>query len=373
MKINLAILTPVYSPAPGGGAQYTKMLSQTLIKKGYVSTISVFTERHPDRSRRQNLNDGRLRLYDIFPLRAGREKKDYRSYFAYLIQQIQILLLPLLLPIKTDILMVHSSFYLRPTTLRMSISILLRLRPNLCLIADVRDTRLDRSKYSVLHPYDAIIACSKGIQIDLQRDETIRDRIHHIPIIFSPKQASKHAVSNVLQKSNLQKGSYLFNGNGFLLEKGIQLTLQIVDEMRNLDYPIKLVIAGRNRDWNERCQNAVEDGYLVYVGILPNDEILAYLSGAALHINVSGMEGLPRGSLEAVAAKVPVLIPSDIVEFKEFCPHHIMVSNDPVELAKQCIRLIDGNVTADDYPVASHEPANVAAQYNKIFSEICNV
>lgn len=50
-----------------------------------------------------------------------------------------------------------------------------------------------------------------------------------------------------------------------------------------------------------------------------------------------------------------------------------MVSDDPVELAKQCIRLISDCVTADDYPVSSHQPENIAAQYGKVFSEICNV
>src|SRR3546814_18625710 len=66
------IVTPVFKPAPGGGAIYADILARALAGAG--ADVVVFAERHPGTSAEEALvtRRGSARVCRILPFRAGR-------------------------------------------------------------------------------------------------------------------------------------------------------------------------------------------------------------------------------------------------------------------------------------------------------------
>jgi len=84
-------------------------------------------------------------------------------------------------------------------------------------------------------------------------------------------------------------------------------------------------------------------------------------------LNVSAIEGMPRGALEAIAAGAPVLLPPKVPEFAAHCPHHLAATHDPEALAAQILAALDGKLGAPPYPLAAHAPSAVLPRYADLF------
>src|SRR3546814_17534538 len=88
------IVTPVFKPAPGGGAIYADILARALAGAG--ADVVVFAERHPGTSAEEALvtRRGSARVCRILPFRAGRADRNWRSSLAYAAAHLVYLRLP---------------------------------------------------------------------------------------------------------------------------------------------------------------------------------------------------------------------------------------------------------------------------------------
>src|SRR5699024_1627908 len=109
MLSRITYLAPIYKPAIGGCVAYLSMLMSGLIDHGSCDSFRIITERYPHTEKSQELSGGRIQIVRTYPFRAGKSTKDFSSYLAYLIQQLQLLGLIRLLT-DSSVLFIHGSF-----------------------------------------------------------------------------------------------------------------------------------------------------------------------------------------------------------------------------------------------------------------------
>lgn len=86
------------------------------------------------------------------------------------------------------------------------------------------------------------------------------------------------------------------------------------------------------------------------------------MAEAALVVQPSRSEGMPRISLEALALKANVLLPSGVPEFERYCPESVACSIDPSGLAEQMEQLIH-RPCSPTYPIEKRAVETVMGQY----------
>lgn len=365
------IITPVYKPAPGGGAVYTDTLGRALAATG--ADVVVATEAFPGEPERQDnpIPAGSLRLARIFPHRAGRAEKDWRSHLSYAVQNIKMLGLPALLRSAIHVLrpdhvnlLIHSSFFYKPSLLP---TLLPRLRSALpgetTMIVDVRDPLFPDAKLPLLARFDAAVGCSRGIA-DQLRESLPAIHVAHIPIPFeAPDIGRAEDIEQTMRKYGLVGERYIFNPNGITDSKGYRLILAAVRALRRRPgfEEVVLAVIGRARDWSREDDAAQADGVLRYIGLVPNEEGMRIASGGLATAVIGKNEGLPRSALESLSMGRPTLVP-DLPEFRDAIPGSIVRSDDPEEIADQLIVLVakGGQQT---YPVENHGMDRLTGRY----------
>jgi len=364
------IVTPLILPSVGGGAIYTKILTSGLIEKEYADNVVVLTEKHPSCPSIEYKNDAQIINLRYFPFRAGVKGKDLTKYVKYVYQNVQFFLIFYLIK-KYDIthIIIHSYFHNYPSIMDKIIYLLSKLS-KIKLIADVRDPRLPKRRFKKLYYYDNIICCSENVYQRFEFDTNLKSKLTLIPIVIDiPKITHKDKINNVLSVYQLSGKRYLFNGSGIDQKKGIHKALSVVEELRKYGEDISLVIAGKKRDWDTRCQKASDSGILQYLGTLPHNDVLALATGSVMDINLSIVDSMPRHSLEALASGARALFPYGIPEFERTCHEYVAVSNNPVEIAVQIKKLINENNYCCKYDFKIHYKDNVLAQYAELLSQ----
>ena len=247
MAGNLLIVTPVYAPAPGGGAQYTKILANCLLDLRIFESVTVVTERYPGEPHSEDFADGRSRVRRIYPFRAGRDDRGPGSYISYAWQNFQFLNLPRWVKqFHFDVVMIHGSFHLNPGTMGAVVRILSRMgtsRPK--LVADIRDPRLPRRHFHRLLPYDAIFCCSRRIVEMLSADDRLRNRLHLLPIPLDAVDLPAHEVDAIIERYGQQGRPYIFTANGISDDKGFGVVFDTWCELLRRDHRLDLLVAGR--------------------------------------------------------------------------------------------------------------------------------
>jgi glycosyltransferase involved in cell wall biosynthesis len=245
----VVLLSPLLPPAPGGAAQYTDLLSRSLVRHEVADRVLVFSERHPETADVEYLEGGRIEYRRTYPYRAGRAQRDYLSYFNYALQNIQFLDLPRQISrVGEAALIVHSSFHLHPSSINVVLRLMRRLfGPRLRLVVDVRDPKLPSGRLADLRIYDSIICCAQRIYDTIAAEPTLRSKAELIPIPFQPKALPESSIAACLQRFALERGGYFFFPNGLAREKGLD---EVVSALRHLpaDRRRPLVVAGRARD-----------------------------------------------------------------------------------------------------------------------------
>ncbi len=366
MAPEVLIVTPLLAPAPGGGAQYTAILARELVARGIAGGVTVLTEAYPGEPVRTISAEGRLRYHRAFPFRAGRSRKDWLSYIAYTWQNVLMLVL---IPWRvrrdgTEILLIHSSLHLNRSTigwaLRLARMVAVR---QLRLIADVRDPNLEDHRIGVLFPYDQILCCGDRIKDQLAKIPELTDKLTLIPVIFSGERPTPRLIEDCLARHGLKAGEFLFFPNGLVLEKGIELAIRAV---RRLEGPLRgqpLVVAGKARATTSLIQSALDDGTMIYLGPLPNADILCLSAASTCVLNVSAVEGVARSALEAFAVGARILLPWGIPEFERNCPEHVARNLDPASVATSIGRIVE--LPPPSYPLGDHHPDHVMHLYRK--------
>jgi glycosyltransferase involved in cell wall biosynthesis len=369
------IITPVYNPAPGGGAIYTDILARALAEDG--ADVVVATEAFTDQPAHQTIATGpaSVTLERIFPMRAGRAERDWRSYLAYALQNCRMLGLPRRVaraarrsePTSVTVLIHSSVFYHRSVMPWLLDGFRQALAGRTRLVIDVRDPMVSEALVPTLARADAVIGCSRAIA-DKLRDLLPGDvDVIHAPIPFeAPKAPTDLQVTSVLQEYGLQGVPYVLNPNGVNEQKRYPEMLDLVRAMRKLPGYERavLVTIGRARDWNSRDDAATAEGILRYVGVVPNPTALALAAGAMATLILSRIEGLPRSGLETLALGKPLLAP-DLAEFREFIPSSIVRSAAPEDMARQVIEL-SAHPPAERYPLERHLMSELVQTYRAL-------
>ena len=368
------IATPVYKPAPGGGAIYTDILARALAAEG--ADVRVETEAFPGQPRRAQLDvgQGSVTIDRCFPLRAGRAERDWRSYLAYAVQNLTMVgmsrrlsrAVRRLQPASVTVL-VHSSLLYSRSLLPVILRRLRHRHPAARLVLDVRDPKFDESLAPVFARFDAAIGCSQAIAEKLRALLPDRMEVLTIPIPFErPETPSERDVAEVIGEHRLEGIPYVLNPNGIAGWKRYPEMLEVVRALRLHPGYEKacLVTIGRSRDWSARDDAATREGILRYVGVVHNRTALALTKGALATLILSRVEGMPRAGLETLSMGTPLLAP-EIQEFAEWIPSSVVRSDDPREIASQILALTC-HPPAESYPLEAHEMANLVQLYRSL-------
>jgi glycosyltransferase involved in cell wall biosynthesis len=369
------IVTPVYKPAPGGGAIYTDILARALAGEGV--NVVVATEAFTGEPSQQRIacRDGSVTIDRIFPMRAGRAERDWRSYLAYAVQNVRMLGLPRRMAraarrtgATSVTVLIHSSLFYNRSVMPWLLEKCRRALPGRTkLVVDVRDPMVNEALVPVLSHVDAAIGCSRTIADGLRKLLPDTVEVAHVPIPFeSPKRPSAEEIAAVLKEYGLEGIRYVLNTNGVNEQKRYPEMLELVRALRELPgyQRAVLVTIGRARDWNSRDDAAVAEGLLRYLGVVPNRTALALGAGSMATVILSRIEGMPRSGLETLAIGKPLLAP-DIAEFREFIPSSIVRSSSPEDMARQVVELA-AHSSAERYPLERHEMAALIGSYRAL-------
>jgi glycosyltransferase involved in cell wall biosynthesis len=369
------IVTPIYWPAPGGAAMYTKLLAEALAKDG--ADVVVATEGFPGTGRleRQGFGKGSVVLDRLFPLRAGRAVVDWRSYVAYARLNLLMLSLPRRLAravretkAERVVVLVHSSFFYKWSLMPSVLERMRRQLPDASrLVIDVRDPLFDHSLTALFARFDAAVGCSRMISDRLRALLPDSVEVAHIPIPFEAgTPPDETAVAKILVEHGLDGVPYVLNPNGILDAKRYPEMLDAIRELRRMPghEDTVLVTIGRCRDWKARDDAAVAEGVLKYVGIVTNRNALALAKGAKAMLILSPIEGMPRSALEMLALGKPIVAPP-IPEFVEHIPTSVAGSSLAVDVAHQLIRVSEQPAT-ERYPLELHRMATLTAAYRRL-------
>ena len=369
------IVTPVYKPAPGGGAIYTDILARALAGEG--ADVVVATEAFTGEPAHERISIGRgsLTIDRIFPMRAGRAERDWRSYAAYAAQNLRMLGLPRRVAAAarqsgaTSVtVLIHSSLFYNRSVLPWLMGTLQRVLPGRTrLVIDVRDPKVREHLFPIFHRSDAVVGCSRAIADSLRATLPDTVAVVHVPIPFEPPPIpTADEIAAVLREHNLEGTRYVLNPNGVNEQKRYPEMLELVRELRKLAgyEQTVLVTIGRARDWSSRDDAAVEEGILRYVGVVPNRIALALGAGSLATVILSRIEGMPRSGLETLAIGKPLLAP-DIAEFREFIPSSIVRSDAPEDMAGQIVEL-SGAPSGERYPLERHEMSALVSSYRAL-------
>jgi glycosyltransferase involved in cell wall biosynthesis len=369
------VVTPVYKPAPGGGAIYTDILARALAGEGV--DVVVATEAFTGQPQRQQLATGRgsVTIERIFPMRAGRAERDWRSYLAYAVQNLRLLGLPRRMAgaarrtgATSVTVLIHSSLFYNRGVMPWLLERFRQAVPGRTrLVVDVRDPKVSEGLLPTLARADAVIGCSRAIADSLREKLPNTVEVVHLPIPFEPPNTPDRAqIEKVLREYDLEGVPYVFNPNGVNEQKRYPEMLELVRALRRVPgyEQAALVTIGRARDWSSRDDAAKTQGLLRYLGVVPNSTALALAGGAMVTAILSRIEGMPRSGLETLAIGKPLLAP-DIAEFREFIPSSIVRSDAPEDMARQVVEL-SAEPPAERYPLERHRMSELVRSYRAL-------
>jgi glycosyltransferase involved in cell wall biosynthesis len=157
---------------------------------------------------------------------------------------------------------------------------------------------------------DKVIAVSKSIAEQYEGQA----RVRYIPNGVEKGKMRKLAG---LLRFGLKEGEYILFLGRLVPEKGVHL---LIKAFRNIDYPIKLVIAGEATHTEEYVRHlkkiAGTDNRIIFTGPLYGRDKEEAFSNCRLFVLPSTLEGMPLALLEALSYKKPVLA-SDIQENRD--------------------------------------------------------
>lgn len=356
------IISPVYKPAPGGGAEYTDILARALSSAG--EDVHVIVERYPNLPTRETFAEGRgeIHLHRIFPFRAGRKDKDFLSYLGYAAANLQYLSLPSLVNKVARVkdydaarVLVHGSLVYRRTSFDWIIN---SLRPKTIadslVIADMRDYGYPEEKLSLLERFDRITCSSQGVAEAMAERTGRPDKVVCIPMPFvPPPEPTADQVATVLAKFGLEGKRFLLNPNGISRAKHYPVMREAIPILRGKVgfEEIILLTVGRERDAVAADETSQRRGESVSLGPVVREDLLALMKAAEFTLVLSDREAISRNALEAIACGGRVILP-DVAEFRDCCASHIASNITPEGIADLVASLRDA--PAPNFPFHKH-------------------
>lgn len=362
--MHLVIITPIFPPATGGAATYYAMLAQALVERQVVRRVTVLTEKFPGEPDRAEVHAGRLVVVRRFPFRAGGTTGRWQALWRYALQNLDYARLPgLFRRWGADAVLVHTGFHNRFNLLA---PVVRRLSRQVLMIGDVRDHLLPAQRLPVLEHYRHLIACSENVAAHLQRHGPLRERITRIPIPQETLVIGAPQAEAALAAHGLQPHGYLLFAGLLKTGKGVDRLLDAYRAFRRLrPDPPDLVLAGMVKD-AALADLAGREAGVRKLGPVPRNQLLALMQQAALNVNLSPAEGMPRASLEALALGARVILPPGIPEFEQHCARWVAGrDSDAQTLALQFCDALD-NPPPTHYPIAQHGMDQLLPRYQAL-------
>ena len=362
-NIYLSILTPIFLNSVGGASVYYRSLTKELLDYNY--RITVYSELCG-----KSIVSNKVKVRWAFLCRSSLNPKSYKNIALYAIQNILYFLLIFRIDLKTNILLIHSSFINSPGLFLIFIRLLKFIRPKLHLILDVRDNLMPLHKRKKLIMFDRIICCSEQILHDYKSISGIQKKIAHIPILLTDLN---HDSTNLLcNKFQLEDAvNYIFYAGTIKESKNLHILINAFLKFVCPKKPdVMLVLAGELKTLNKDILYAIKNGSVIYLGPISNEETRGLIRTSCLCINLSENEGLPRFSLEVLTEGVPLLFASGVLEFDKYCPHFSIQKITEEGVGNRILAALNEKRTCSNYPVQLHNKKNVIEKYISIFNSL---
>jgi len=365
--MHILIITPIFFPTIGGAATYYDLLIHGLLSGGVVKRITVVTERMSGLPNYEPCDARGIELIRLFPHRAGGRLNKLSQYFRYGIQNLLYGFIPYLVRSRRpDVVLIHSSFHNYFNLLTPVVRYISKMVP---VISDVRDHQLTVGRLKQLENYHALIACSLNVLGHLNQRESLIGRTEYIPVLQENLEPRKYALQT-LEKYSLNQVPYLLFAGLIKSGKGIDLLLRTYELLISRGWGEKLVLVGLTKEL-KLLERALAIPGVRSLGPVSRDELLDLMSCSRMAINLSGSEGMPRTSLEAIALGVRVITPSGIPEFERYCPDYVACSSNPELVASQIENLLSKPMQ-NEYPIDQHATDAVLIQYERLFEKVCS-
>lgn len=355
----LTICTPVFWGDGSGAASYYQLLTKECLALGWI--VSVIGDQEAA------THDLNLNYFPLFPVRCLRDRQFLRDRLAYLRQNLAYLKIGNILSKRSSqSTLIHSSFYNHPGLFPQVMKRVMQRNPNINFIADVRDALMPVRAVPVLNDYRHVIACSENVAAHLCENGVEPDRIVKIPVIQERLQVNDDLSASVLVELGIDGRAYIFFGGLIKEEKAVDILLEAyLQYVRPARRGMLLVVAGLMKTSNGRIREMLAQEGVLYVGNRSRDEVLALMSGAALCVNLSPNEGMPRSCLEALALGRPVALPPNVPEFARYCGDFVVADRSPSAVAARLLEIMDAGVTVG-YPIERHYPEAVLPIYKQL-------
>lgn len=366
MPESLALLTPTFGASGSGAATYYRLLSVMLAPE--LEQMTVISERGASPDGYQG------RYIGLIPVRASLDRHRLRDLVRYGLQNLKYLQVPSIVQqLGATRFLVHSSFFNHPSTLPWVLGQLARYRRNgLRLIVDVRDGLLAESGIGVLDVFDAVIACSLNVKEQLLRGGTDPARVHYIPIPQEPLELDAQLSRASRKRLGLHSLQYVLYVGLIKEAKGVDLLLRaFIHTVAPARPDVMLVLAGLVKSGDPAILGALNHQKVRYLGNLTRPDVLAAIEGAAVCVNISPIEGMPRSSLEAVALGRPTVLPPNVPEFARCCPGDVAMSRDPNVIGKMILKKLQ-TPRQSAYPIGLHSPERLLPLYRRALSLAVN-
>ena len=354
--MNVVILSPLFWGDASGASVYYQLLAQSLIQHG--SKVSVISDEELSESQSS------LDYFPLFPVRCGRERRLLRDILAYAKQNLTYLKLEKIITrIKPSSVLVHTSFYNNLGIFAHVMIGIIRKHPEINFIADVRDSLMPAHKVPLLNAYNRVIACSENVASYLLKNGVEPKRLIKIPVIQERLHPDGKFLAQLISNIGLDGKRYIFYAGLVKESKAIDILLEaFLYHVQPVKKDLQLVIAGLMKTSNRHIKDMLTQEGVLYVGNRRRKEVLALMSGAALCINLSPCEGIPRSSLEALVLGKSVALPPNIPEFLQYCNDFVISVREPAKIASKIIQIMDAGIVPS-YPNEIHYPENVLKSY----------
>lgn len=183
----------------------------------------------------------------------------------------------------------------------------------------------------------------------------------------------KPSSIDFLTRWNLSQNDYILAVGRLTPEKGFDTLIKAV---QNLDYDIKLVIAGssdHNPSYLDYLKSLDKNSRVIFTGYTTGNDLAELYANARMYVLSSTHEGFPMVLLEAMSYNLPIIasdIPaSHIIELAQ--ENYAEVSN-PESFGKAINRMLSAPKESCNYNLGEYNWDNIAKQTIDVYNKVLN-
>ncbi|MCK9438661.1 MAG: glycosyltransferase family 4 protein [Patescibacteria group bacterium] len=216
---------------------------------------------------------------------------------------------------------------------------------------------------------DKVIVVSKSLKRYVENK--YKKQVEYIP--NGVKFIEKKEAREIKEKWNLEKDSYILSVSRIVKNKGLEY---LVDAYQKIETDKKLVIVGDGDFLNKLKDLAKNNKNIIFTGSQNGVVLSELFSNASLFVQASEAEGLSIALLEAMSAKLPLLV-SDIDANKEVVKENALIfKNKNIEDLKNKLKLFleqKENLGIDKMIENNYNDLLTEYDWNKIVINVINI